>query len=99
MIFDWGDEMNKRGRKKLEALDKVIGKNIKLARGFRRITQTQLGKTLGLTFQQVQKYEKGANRVSALNLYKISQVLDFPLEFFYTPHKEETDEFKKDECK
>ena len=87
--------MNKRGTRKVEASNEIIGKNLKLARSFRNVTQIKLGEALGLTFQQVQKYEKGVNRVSALRLYQISQILDFPLEFFYTPHKEETDEFKK----
>lgn len=47
------------------------------------ISQEQLGEALGLTFQQVQKYEKGQNRVGAGRLYRISQILSVPVQFFY----------------
>jgi transcriptional regulator with XRE-family HTH domain len=47
------------------------------------MSQERLGERLGLTFQQVQKYEKGANRVGASRLYAISRILDVPVEFFF----------------
>ncbi|MEM6664110.1 MAG: helix-turn-helix domain-containing protein [Pseudomonadota bacterium] len=47
------------------------------------VSQEQLGSALGLTFQQVQKYEKGQNRVGAGRLYRISQALSVPVAFFY----------------
>ena len=47
------------------------------------MSQERLGDQLGLTFQQVQKYEKGANRIGASRLYHISQILGVPIEFFY----------------
>ncbi len=47
------------------------------------ISQVQLGTALGVTFQQVQKYEKGANRVSASRLQQISDVLGVPVDFFF----------------
>ena len=48
-----------------------------------KLTQEQLGEKLGLTFQQVQKYEKGVNRISAGRLYEMSTVLDIPILYFY----------------
>jgi transcriptional regulator with XRE-family HTH domain len=47
------------------------------------MTQTDLADTMGLTFQQVQKYEKGTNRISASRLYKLSQVFDVTVEYFF----------------
>jgi transcriptional regulator with XRE-family HTH domain len=48
-----------------------------------RLTQERLGEALDLTFQQVQKYERGTNRVSASRLYRLSRVLDVPIWFFF----------------
>jgi transcriptional regulator with XRE-family HTH domain len=52
------------------------------------MSQTQLGDVLGITFQQVQKYEKGANRISASRLHRMSEILQVPVEFFFegSPH-------------
>ncbi len=47
------------------------------------LSQEKLGEALGLTFQQVQKYERGANRIGASRLYQISRVLEVPVSFFY----------------
>jgi transcriptional regulator with XRE-family HTH domain len=47
------------------------------------MSQEKLGEALGLTFQQVQKYERGANRIGSSRLYKLSQVLDVPISFFF----------------
>ena len=47
------------------------------------LSQEKLGEALGLTFQQVQKYERGANRISASRLFQIGRVLDVPISFFY----------------
>ncbi len=47
------------------------------------MTQTDLGDALGLTFQQVQKYEQGANRIGAGRLYDLARVLDVPIEYFF----------------
>lgn len=47
------------------------------------LSQEQLGEALGLTFQQVQKYEKGQNRIGAGRLYRIAQALSVPIEFFF----------------
>jgi transcriptional regulator with XRE-family HTH domain len=60
-----------------------MGKRIRLRRVEQRISQTDLGEKLGVSFQQVQKYEKGANRVGASRLQQIATALDVPVAFFY----------------
>ncbi|MBY5551290.1 helix-turn-helix transcriptional regulator [Rhizobium leguminosarum] len=64
-------------------VDVHVGKRILLARHARRMTQQDLARQLGMTFQQVQKYEKGKNRVSASVLYEIMQTLDVPASYFF----------------
>jgi transcriptional regulator with XRE-family HTH domain len=63
--------------------DVEIGKKIRALRLERGMSQSELADAIGVTFQQVQKYEKGANRVSAGRLQKIADVLDVPITFFY----------------
>ena len=60
-----------------------IGKKIRLRRVEQRISQSDLGEKLGISFQQVQKYEKGVNRVGAARLQQIATALDVPVTFFY----------------
>ena len=64
-------------------IDIHVGKRIRLRRTILHITQQQLAEMLGLTFQQVQKYEKGMNRVGASRLWDISRVLNVPMGFFF----------------
>lgn len=64
-------------------VDVHVGKRIRLRRTILHITQQQMAEMLGLTFQQVQKYEKGMNRVGASRLWDISRVLDVPMGFFF----------------
>jgi transcriptional regulator with XRE-family HTH domain len=63
--------------------DVEIGRKIRALRLQRGLSQTSLADGIGLTFQQVQKYEKGTNRVSAGRLQKIAEMLDTPVMFFY----------------
>jgi transcriptional regulator with XRE-family HTH domain len=60
-------------------IDVLVGQNIRICRLQQRFSQTELGRRIGVTFQQVQKYEKGANRVGASRLSQISDVLGVPL--------------------
>jgi transcriptional regulator with XRE-family HTH domain len=60
-----------------------MGKKIRLRRVEQRISQSDLGEKLGVSFQQVQKYEKGVNRVGAARLQQIAAALDAPVTFFY----------------
>lgn len=64
-------------------VDAIVGKRIRARRVEVRMTQETLGKVLGVTFQQVQKYEFGTNRVSAGRLYEIGTVLKVPVSYFY----------------
>ena len=64
-------------------LDTQIGQRLKEARRAQGLSQTLLAHALGITFQQIQKYENGINRVSAARLYDIAQVLGMPITYFY----------------
>jgi transcriptional regulator with XRE-family HTH domain len=64
-------------------VDQHVGALIRVKRKALGISQTELAVALGITFQQVQKYERGANRVSASKLYEIAQKLDTPLAAFF----------------
>ncbi|WP_273758553.1 helix-turn-helix transcriptional regulator [Bartonella sp. AU55XJBT] len=63
--------------------DILIGKRIRLRREMLKISQKELGHRLGVTFQQIQKYEKGINRVGAGRLQEIADILDISIFFFY----------------
>lgn len=64
-------------------VDTHVGTRVRLRRQIMKMSQEKLGNALGVTFQQVQKYERGSNRVGASRLWKMSQVLDVPVSFFY----------------
>ena len=64
-------------------VDKHVGSRVRMRRLMLGLSQTQLGDALGLTFQQVQKYEKGTNRISASKLQHIRQILQVPVAFFF----------------
>jgi transcriptional regulator with XRE-family HTH domain len=64
-------------------IDVHVGSRIRLRRTQLGISQEELGEALGLAYQQVQKYERGANRVGASRLFDISRVLDVPIVFFF----------------
>jgi len=64
-------------------IDRVVGQRIRWRRRELGLTQEQLADLLSLTFQQVQKYEKGVNRVSAGRLFEIASVLGAPVTYFY----------------
>jgi transcriptional regulator with XRE-family HTH domain len=69
-----------------DARDMEVGRRIRAQRLVRGLSQTDLGKSLGITFQQVQKYEKGANRVGAGRLTRIAEALGVPVAFFFGDH-------------
>ncbi len=64
-------------------VDAHVGSRVRLRRTLLGMNQTQLGEALGLTFQQVQKYERGTNRISASRLWHLTEILDVPLSFFF----------------
>src|SRR3984893_14801430 len=69
-------------------IDKHVGSRVRMRRMMLGMSQEKLGDALGLTFQQVQKYEKGTNRIGASRLQQISQILQVPVAFFFegAPH-------------
>src|SRR5271154_3545814 len=67
----------------LNPTDKHVGSRVRMRRLMLDMSQTDIANALGLTFQQVQKYEKGANRISASRLQHISQILQVPVPFFF----------------
>jgi len=64
-------------------VDKHVGTRVKMRRKMLGMSQTKLGDGLGITFQQVQKYENGANRIGASRLQHISDILQVPVPFFF----------------
>ncbi len=69
-------------------IDKHVGSRVRMRRMMMSMSQEKLGDALGLTFQQVQKYEKGTNRIGASRLQQISHILQVPVSFFFegAPH-------------
>jgi transcriptional regulator with XRE-family HTH domain len=70
-------------KRRTDSTDAEIGKRIRALRLERELSQTELGNLIGVTFQQVQKYEKGMNRVAAGRLQRLAEVLKVPITFFY----------------
>lgn len=64
-------------------IDVHVGKRLKQMRRLRRMSQTDVAKRLDLSFQQVQKYEIGSNRIAASRLFELSQILDVPTSYFF----------------
>lgn len=74
---------DKENKKKPNPTDMHVGSRIKLRRNILGMSQAKLAEDLGITFQQVQKYEKGTNRVGASRLQAISNILGVPVAFFF----------------
>ena len=72
-----------RGSGKRHPVDVHVGERVKQRRKLLGMTQTDLGDAIGLTFQQVQKYERGANRIGASRLLAIARVLDVSIDYFF----------------
>lgn len=70
-------------KKKPNPIDIHVGSRVRLRRNMLGMSQEKLGESLGITFQQIQKYEKGTNRVGASRLQAISTVLNVPVSFFF----------------
>jgi transcriptional regulator with XRE-family HTH domain len=70
-------------------IDVHVGGRVRARRTMRGLSQSKLGQAINTTFQQVQKYEHGANRVSASRLHLLSQVLDVPISYFFDELPEE----------
>jgi transcriptional regulator with XRE-family HTH domain len=72
-----------RNARRANPIDVHVGSRVRLRRMLLGMSQERLGERLGLTFQQVQKYEKGVNRIGASRLFDLAQVLGVPVQFFY----------------
>src|ERR1700761_2477047 len=80
------DAKRRGGRPKIDApspVDLHVGARVRLRRTLLGMSQEKLGNAVGLTFQQIQKYERGANRIGASRLFDMSRVLDVPVQFFF----------------
>ncbi|MCG8694481.1 MAG: helix-turn-helix domain-containing protein [Minwuiales bacterium] len=75
--------MSEETEKQPNPVDIHVGKRVRMRRTLMGMSQTKLGDALGLTFQQVQKYENGSNRIGASRLYQISQILAVPVSYFF----------------
>ena len=70
-------------------VDIHVGARVRLRRSLLGMSQEKLGDAIGLTFQQIQKYERGANRIGASRLFELSRILDVPITFFFDDMPEE----------
>jgi transcriptional regulator with XRE-family HTH domain len=79
--------------KRTNPIDKHVGARVRMRRLMLNMSQSEIGNALGLTFQQIQKYENGANRISASRLQLLCAVLKVPVPFFFEglPHAPEMD--------
>lgn len=78
-----GEDRDGRSARQPNPVDVHVGSRVRSRRVFLRMSQERLGELLGLTFQQVQKYEKGDNRISASRLFDLARVLGVPVQYFY----------------
>lgn len=77
------DEEPERNSRRANPMDVHVGGRVRMRRMLLGMSQEKLGEQLGLTFQQVQKYEKGVNRIGASRLFEMAKVLGVPVQFFY----------------
>ena len=75
--------MKRRSSEHPDPVDIHVGGRVRLRRTLLGMSQEKLGGALGLTFQQVQKYERGTNRIGSSRLYHLSHILDVPVSFFF----------------
>lgn len=76
-------ELDSPGPRKPNPIDVHVGGRVRMRRMLLGMSQEKLGELLGLTFQQVQKYEKGTNRIGASRLFDLARILGVPVQFFY----------------
>nr|WP_184045915.1 helix-turn-helix transcriptional regulator [Roseospira visakhapatnamensis] len=74
-----------------DPVDVYVGRRLRKQRTLLKLSQEQLARAVGVTFQQIQKYERGSNRISASRLYDIAKVLGVPINFFFDHIEDEID--------
>ena len=79
-------------------VDVHVGARVRLRRTLLGLSQEKLGESVGLTFQQIQKYERGANRIGASRLFELSQILDVPISFFFDDLSDEVENSRRPFC-
>jgi transcriptional regulator with XRE-family HTH domain len=77
------DRDEEKGSRRPNPIDVHVGGRVRLQRMLLGVSQEKLAERLGLTFQQIQKYEKGVNRIGASRLFDLAHVLGVPVQFFY----------------
>jgi len=77
--------------KRVGPIDELVGRNIRIFRKAKGLSQARLGSTVGVTFQQIQKYEKGANRIGPSRLAKIATALEVPISRLFDTSASSTD--------
>jgi transcriptional regulator with XRE-family HTH domain len=87
--------------KQATAIDTLVGKRVRAYRKQLRLSQSQLAQKLGITFQQIQKYEKGTNRIGAGRLFEIAGIFNIPIQALYpgSENPVERDRHQSDEAK
>lgn len=86
----------KRSRTQAKTLDAHVGQRIRDKRNERGMSQTEVANALGVTFQQVRKYERGTNRVGASRLYDLSRILNVPVQIFFEGLENQADTLRGD---
>jgi transcriptional regulator with XRE-family HTH domain len=84
-----GRRASSTGTGKPNPVDVHVGSRVRLRRTLLGMSQEKLGDAIGLTFQQVQKYERGANRIGASRLFDVARVLEVPVSFFFDEMSED----------
>jgi len=74
--------------KKINPVDIYVGSRLRMRRSLLGISQNKMGSLIGVTFQQIQKYEKGVNRIGSSRLYQISKILLIPVSYFFDGYDE-----------
>jgi transcriptional regulator with XRE-family HTH domain len=83
ILDESSEDAPRGGSRRANPMDVHVGTRVRLRRMLLGMSQEKLGEHLGLTFQQVQKYEKGVNRIGASRLFDMAKVLGVPVQFFY----------------
>lgn len=81
-------DTKRQSKRQPSSMDKTVGQRIRLARKIAKLSQTRLADGAGVTYQQIQKYENGTDRVGAGRLFQIAQLTDQPIGFFFTTANE-----------
>jgi transcriptional regulator with XRE-family HTH domain len=83
LVIETGADVDTKGSRRPNPIDVHVGGRVRFRRMLLGMSQEKLGEKLGLTFQQIQKYEKGINRIGASRLFDLAQVLGVSVQFFY----------------